>query len=87
MHASIWLIIFSLILIWFIIGIKICYSPSAKSEIITNVKKGRVQDNKAPNTGEKFNNAAMSRNYKNFIRRDSCKIIMNFAINYEEEYN
>lgn len=35
MHALIWLIIFLLILIWFIIGVKICYSP---------VKKGRVDD-------------------------------------------
>lgn len=87
MHILVWSVIISLIIIWFVIGFKICYSPTTKSEIIANIRNGKVRDNKAPNTGEKFNNAAMSRNYKRFIRRDASKKIMNFAISYEEEFN
>lgn len=85
MQLLIWGIIFSVVIIWYVVGYIICCSPDSRSEIISNVRKGRVRDNKAPNTGERFDNSVMTRDYNAFIKKNTYKKIMDFVIDYDEE--
>ena len=66
-----WIVIFSLITIWFIVGLKIC-CPKKKEERITYREWKKV---------EKIRN----NDYKEFLKSEKCKIIEKVAsIPYSE---
>ena len=89
MHIFInWLIVAAVIVVWYLIAFRLWSSSNSKikSEIIRNVLNGIVQEHKSTNKGEKFDNLAMSRNFKLFIKQESYSILMNLKSDYDEEF-